>query len=112
MKWQSYILAFWVVFLTVQPTIAFANSQQESECCGSCCENESSNQKKDQPTKNDCKDQNCNPFQSCGCCLGFTVRTSLLKIEAPELQKSILTITKENSISHYSPDVWQPPKIS
>ena len=112
MKWLSYILAFWVVFLTVHPAIALASSSADSECCGSCCGNENDSQKKDTPINKDCSNQSCNPFQACGCCMGFVLKTAFLKMEQPIVQRSMLIIFKENSISQFSPDVWQPPKIS
>jgi hypothetical protein len=40
MKGLSYIFAFFVVFLTIQPTIALINETSETSCCGSSCHNE------------------------------------------------------------------------
>lgn len=114
MKWLSYIFTFVVVLLTVQPTLVLASENHVSECCGSsCCEEENEDSPKDNQKKsNNCKDQNCNPFQSCGCCLGFTVKSEFYGVQSPIVQKAILVSRIENFISQYTPDFWQPPKIA
>lgn len=113
MKLLSYLLAFFVVFLTIQPTIALANEKPETNCCGSsCCSEEEETPKDTKQNKNDCSNQNCNPFQSCGCCIGFTVKAGFNQIQPPIVQQPLHVSKVESSISHYSPDVWQPPKTS
>lgn len=113
MKWLSCILTFVVVLLTVQPMLVLASEKPVSECCGSsCCDEEEDAPKDTQKKGGDCKDQNCNPFQSCGCCLGFTVKSSFFGIEPPVIQKATLISRIENSISQYTPDFWQPPKLA
>lgn len=113
MKWLSYILTFVVVLLTVQPMFVLASEKPVSECCGSsCCDEEEDAPKDTQKKDGDCKDQNCNPFQSCGCCLGFTVKSGFFGVEPPVIQKAILISRIENSISQYTPDFWQPPKLA
>lgn len=92
--------------------LVLASEKPLSECCGSSCCNDDETSKKDQPTNDNCKDQNCNPFQSCGCCLGFTVKSGFFGVQPPIIQKATLISRIENSISQYTPDFWQPPKIS
>jgi len=113
MKGVSYLLAFLLVFLTIQPTIAFGTEKPETNCCGSsCCSEEEKIPEDTKQNKNDCSDQNCNPFQSCGCCIGFTVKAGFNQIQSPIVQQPTLVSKVESSISHYTPDVWQPPEIS
>ena len=114
MKRLSYIFTFFVVFLTIQPTVALINETPETSCCGSSsCGNEDEDSTPDSKhDKGDCKDQNCNPFQACGSCLGFTVINGFYQIKTTIVQKSSPVFFTENFISQFSPDVWQPPKIS
>ena len=112
MKWLSYILAFFVIVLTAQPLLSLMNEKTETFCGSSCCNEEDDTPKDSNKNKSDGNDKNCNPFKACGCCMGFTVRTSFIRIDAPAIQKSMSIIFKQHFISQYSPDVWQPPKIS
>lgn len=110
MKSISYILTIVVLLLTVQPTLVLASEKPVSECCGSSCD-ENDAPKDTQKKDGDCKDQNCNPFQSCSACLGFTVKSGFYGVQPPVNQKATLVSSIENSISQYSRDFWQPPKI-
>lgn len=109
----SFLLTLVVVLLTVQPTLVLASENHVSDCCGSACSDEEEGATKNTTEKGtNCKGQNCNPFQSCGCCLGFTVKSGFFGVEPPVIQKTTLISKIENSISQYTPDFWQPPKIS
>lgn len=113
MKWLSYILTVFVLLLAAQPTIALANDTTKGACCSSSCCGEQKEEPKDNKTnKKDCSTQNCNPFQSCGACIGFTVKNSLFKLSSPPYQKELPNCHVRSFISQYSPDFWQPPKIS
>lgn len=112
MKWLSYILTFVVVVLAIQPTLALVSEKPVSEYCGSSCCYDVQDAPKDTENKSgDFKDQNCNPFQSCGCCLGFTVKSGFFGMQPPMINKSTLVSCIENSSSQFTPDFWQPPKI-
>jgi len=88
----------------MQPVIALASDSDGAVCCDSGCG------EGDEQTQDDC--ESCNPFQACGCCLGFTVKTIVYKIEQPSVNTFVTVLFKENITSQFSPDVWQPPKIS
>jgi len=110
MKIFAFIMAFVVLFLSVQPALALFEKKQKTECCSGCCQKDENTPKKEQPTKSPCND-NCNPFQSCGACVGYTIDFPTLNLYEPFSKGAKLAIVTQQVFSQFSPDFWQPPKI-
>jgi hypothetical protein len=109
MKVFASIMAFVVLFLSVQPALALFEKKQKAECCSGCYHKDSGTPKKEQPTKNT-SNNFCNPFQSCGSCVGYTPDFSIISVFEPfEGAKS--AIVTQQAFSQFSSDFWQPPKI-
>ena len=112
MKLLAYILIFLVAGLTAQPILSSMYLHSSNNCCENSCEKEFNTKEKNTPTEKNCKNQNCNPFQSCCCSIGFTVKTFFYKIDSLIVKDSKIVLFAENSVSQYSSNVWQPPKVS
>lgn len=100
-----------MLFLSVQPALALIEKKQKTECCGSCSQEDNDTPNKEQPAKNPCSD-NCNPFQSCGACVGYTVNFPTLISFEPFVNGVKLPLFTQQVYSQFSPDFWQPPKIA
>lgn len=112
MKILASILALFVLFLSVQPALALLTPKQQAECCGGCCQKVPETPKQEQPSNNNCQDTNCNPFLSCGCCIGYTVAFHSFIVQQPLIIKSQSVVLNEHGKSEFFSKCWQPPKIS
>lgn len=111
MKIFASIMAFGVLFLSVQPALALLKQKQSTQCCGGGC-HKTTDEKKSSGDNNS-PSNNCNPFQSCASNIcSFTVTSSFLSIKAPNLYSNNFTPFSENFYSQFAPDFWQPPKIA
>ena len=110
MKIFASIMAFVVLFLSMEPVLALMKSKQATECCGEACQKTTGEQKSS--GDNNSKNNHCNPFQSCAniVCY-FTVVTSQFNIKAPLFYSNVFIIFSEDFRSQFAPDFWQPPKV-
>lgn len=75
---------FYILFLSIEPGVKamYAGiSKEKVECCENCCfrkENSSSQKEKKSSDKN--TTENCNPFEACNACIGYTVNISPIAI--------------------------------
>ena len=111
MKVFASIMAFIVLFLSVQPAFALFDKMQKTECCSGCSQEDNDTPKQEQPAKNN-PSNNCNPFQSCGACIGYTVGFPALNVFVPVFKEAKLATVTQQVYSQFSPDFWQPPKIA
>src|SRR5688500_15799662 len=69
MKLVAFLLAFMVLFLSVQPAVALLQESNAAQCAGGCCTEEST-PAADAPATDDCGSQ-CNPLLACSTCGGY-----------------------------------------
>jgi hypothetical protein len=112
MKILSYIFAFYIMLLTVQPAVALLLKKETKDCCSECCNKCKDVPKQENQNKDNCPESACNPFQACGCCVGYTLSVNTLNFVSSFTQNTERVIFKENFISQFSVNIWQPPKIS
>jgi len=113
MKIIASIMAFVVLFLSVEPALALLKKKQSNECCGEGCHKTGNEQKQEPSGDNSSQNDNCNPFQSCASNIcSFTVTSSFFSIKEPQFYSNNFTLFSENFLSQFAPDFWQPPKIA
>ena len=108
MKFITYLLIITISFLAFKP--AFDAMGFGENCCTSQCSvlDMDDNEKEE---KKDCKDYNCNPFQTCCSNVLLIAEPSLVNIE------SVLTFPKQNFTFQgtyqftLAADFWQPPRF-
>lgn len=112
MKIFASIMAFVVLFLSVEPALVLLQKKQTTECCGGSCHKDTDTQNQEQPANDNSQNNNCNPFQSCANTVcNFTVASSFFNIKGPLFYSNIFIPFSENFLSQFAPDFWQPPKI-
>ncbi len=113
MKIVASIMAFVVLFLSVEPAFDLLKKKQSTECCGGSC-HKTTDEKNQKPSgDSNSKNDNCNPFQSCASNIcTFTVTFSFFNIEELHFYSNNFTPFSENFHSQFAPDFWQPPKIA
>lgn len=112
MKVLASIVAFVVLFLSVEPAFALLQNKESTECCGGSCHEDTDSQKQGPSSTDNSQDNNCNPFQSCGNSIcNFTVPFSFFSINKHLFYSNNFTLFSENFLSQFAPDFWQPPKI-
>ena len=119
MKATAFILATFISFLIVQPTMlqfysSFSQLTQDNSCTDACCKHEQTDnkQKPDNQNSNDCCPKGgCNPLEQCTCCVCLTVsQTPIQFITTVVLNKHITPISV-GIVSKYSADCFHPPEI-
>lgn len=115
MKIFSFIFSFYILFLTVEPSLrnmGAISSQETGTCCGSFCVPIEKNQSENQAdNKEDTENKACNPFQSCKCCIGFNPNFVFLTFTPIPLLGQSQTVSNEKIPLQISLDFWQPPKV-
>ncbi len=115
MRFFTYILAVFVLFLSVEPGIAsvFMPQQDICSCDNHCTPVSGKKDKREKGKKN--PDQgcaNCNPFQSCGNCIGYNIPQNLLNTGLIYYISSRQFLFNVHADSPFAFDFWHPPKIS
>lgn len=111
MKYITNILIVFFLYLSIKPGVEnlLNNSMIVQSCCGDVCiqdfENETDEDK-------NCDGKACNPFQICGSCVLFCMKSSFQS----EITQLKINTTKGFTfysifISKFASDFWQPPKI-
>ena len=113
MRWFAFIMTLVVFTLTIEPAISalFTKENVETGCCEHC-RKQTQDTKKQSNNNNKSHDNNCNPFQSCSTCLGFTVDFSKINFSARPFTNNELSLLTLQIKPQFYPDFWQPPKIS
>lgn len=119
MRFLSLIFSFYLLFLAVEPGIkAIFSGQPISECCGGSCtpikdeKKEQSNDQGNQDKNNTSHNADCNPFEACKACLGYTISISSCQF-AINIDYVDLPLPVSDDIpSNLALDFWQPPKIA
>lgn len=100
-KYLSFILALYILILSVAPTIVEDKCLQEQTT-------EQGQSEQDQ----DCSDC-CSPFMGCHTCNGFTFPTATFSLKSVIVySEKKIPLYKDNFSSDFFPSIWQPPKIS
>jgi hypothetical protein len=112
MRFASPILAIFVLFLAVAPSLSLvAKLISAEECKKSCCSHsEQKSSQKENKSDNCCKDF-CNPFLSC-CNGSALVSESYYLPSKAKYSDQHFTDFKQNPYSAYIADAWNPPKFS
>ena len=111
MKTFAIIFGVYIMYLAILPglnLIVNASTSGTETCCTESC-----GPGEQAPVEEPGEDnQGCNPFQSCYCCIGFSVDSGFhpLTIE-PIYTRSYLHTTEQVPPS-LTIDFWQPPKIT
>jgi hypothetical protein len=102
MKIFTFILSFYILFLSAVPCCAFDNCKDEAQ----------RTQKANQHEHNDgCK--NCSPFNQCGNCVGFTFSSNAFQVHKPQqLTQQKSSVITQSITSKYFSSFWQPPRLS
>jgi hypothetical protein len=109
-KFTAFILAFVVLFLSVQPALAVLKEEQTAECAGGCCQHEEEIPAESGPNDDDCGNQ-CNPLLACSTCGGFLTNFLSFEITTIIEQSAKCASGSQRIYSQFSPDFWQPPKL-
>jgi hypothetical protein len=109
MKLFGIILSFYLLFLSIQPGLKLLLlSKTRTACCAGCTpvKQDDTEKKGSAPTKAD-----CNPFESCKSCIGYTVTFSGSLIEHYFFKQVIRIPFSVTVPKNLALDFWQPPKI-
>ena len=102
--------------LTFEPAISamLTTESVDTACCDRCHEptEDKQDDKKQQGDNDRSCDSNCNPFQSCSTCLGFTAEYPKISFTARPLMSIELSLLTLQIKQQFYPDFWQPPKIA
>lgn len=112
MRVFAHILMLCILLLSAKQSLDVMFTRLETECeCGSSCTPISPEKKSTNTPAPKQGAQACNPFQSCGTCVGYTIPENAVFI-------ALLTDTYTERTGYdvqmhpqFSPDFWQPPKI-
>ena len=114
MKFLTFILATFILFLAVMPGIISLSLPTDinQTCCGGQCNPTSDNDNaQDQNEDNDCDEKSCNPFQVCSSFV--LICYNIPSISIPKtIVFSVKGFTYQSVfISQFATDFWQPPKF-
>jgi hypothetical protein len=114
MKFLTFILASFILFLAVMPGINSLSLPADinQTCCGGQCNPVSDNDNtQDQNEDNDCDEKSCNPFQVCSSFVLICYNIPSISIPKPTFF-SVKGFTYQSFFtSQFAPDFWQPPKF-
>jgi len=100
-KYLSFILAVYVLLLSVAPNLV------DDECFNE----QTTEQGQNQQDKQDCSDC-CSPFMGCHTCNGFTVSVTSFSVQSFLVYSDLkVSLYDENFVSEFFSSIWQPPKI-
>jgi len=114
MKFLTFILATFILFLAVKPGIDLLSLQTDTEqtCCGGqCTPTSDSDNSQDQNQDNDCDGKSCNPFQVCSSCVLVCMNLPFDYIPKPTVFSNKGFTYQSAFISQFASDFWRPPKI-
>jgi len=114
MKFLTFILASFILFLAVMPGIKSLSLPTDinQTCCGGQCNPISDNDNaQDQKEDNDCDEKSCNPFQVCSSFVLICYNIPSISIPKPTFFSVKGFIKQSFFISQFAPDFWQPPKF-
>jgi hypothetical protein len=107
MKLFGYILAFYLILLSVVPCCTFDDFPEDKMDISAETEQSANHETGDE----DCG--SCSPFFSCGGCATATVDFQQAILDLASLQDSpVYTSYIEISLPKVDYDFWQPPKLS
>jgi hypothetical protein len=115
MKIAGFILAFYILFLGLEPglrDISLPASQETAKCCEGSCEPIAESQPEKKSEDKNAGNKACNPFQFCKCCTGVNTNSILVSSETFCAVFKPKGTRKENIPPQVVLDFWQPPKIA
>lgn len=113
MKFLTFILAFSITFLAIEPGIESILSQTETKqsCCGGqCTPNSENNRPYEENHEDDCSGKLCNPFQVCSNCALDCNNLPIANLYKPPYLERKGFSYKFAFTSQFISDFWQPPK--
>ncbi len=120
MKFIAYILSLYILLLATAPGVkamyaVLSKQEQKVDCCSQCSSNKEdrSSQKEKGSSEKNTRPDNCNPFEACNACIGYTVNLSPVSISIlPVFYADKPLGTVQNKLSNdFSADFWQPPRL-
>lgn len=109
MRSAGFLLAFMVLFLSVQPVMAMMQQTEEASCAGGCCQQDGHDE--DEPAGDPCG-STCNPFLACSSYASFPSNPLLLTVYSIDMPPSPAASLTQDIYSRFSVDFWQPPRIA
>lgn len=115
MKVFGFMIAFYILFLSVQPGLSdmiSLTSQSVETCCGGSCQPFEREDPTKEPERKGCdENSNCNPFQTCKGCPAFTSDFTYQNFLLVPLFSKQRIGTNDRVPPRITLDFWQPPKI-
>ena len=110
MKFLAVILSFYILLLTMQPTLAAINFSCKKECSSSCSAQNCDKQAPEEQQENNTTGMMCNPFQSCVLCCCCIVAERQIDMVALQPARIVTAAVPEGFISGFISDCFHPPK--
>ena len=114
MKLTAFILASYILLLTVQPVavqVYLSVTHHTQTCHMACCKHkQGENTKHD---ANNCCDKGiCNPFGMCNCCFVYNESATTVGYDKLAINNKFIAKDDNNLVSSYLSDCFHPPEIS
>jgi len=115
-KFLSLIFAFYIGGIIIQPSLSVLINKIETQevCDDQCCSNEGScdsNGCDDQKNNDCCPSGICNPFESCACCVGFSITKPIIGITSNDVNVNYSEPEIKKVHYGFSSDCFHPPEI-
>lgn len=114
MKLLIFRIATFILFLAVKPGINLLSlrAYTEQTCCGRQYTQASGNDKsQEQNQDNNSEGKSCNPFQLCSSCILVCLNIPFISIPKPTVFSDEKFTYQSTVTSHFTPGIWQTPKI-
>jgi hypothetical protein len=105
-KVAAFILAFILLFFTIQPLFGTPKEVSKMQCCrkGHCS--------KKGEKKDNCENKGCNPFMACAYGNYFIAVKPFISTIPSIIIKEKRVLIKDNYSSTYLSDCWHPPELA
>lgn len=110
MKLVAFLLAFIVLFLSVQPALATLQQTEVAQCAGGCCKEEAMPDA-GAPVTDNCSDR-CNPFLSCSSNGIYLHDNPTVSTAAVFININKHAACSQDTYAQFWADVWQPPRLA
>jgi hypothetical protein len=100
-----------IITLLATPSLSLIDLAIENQSCSTSCCTSSAQDQSDENNENGCNNV-CNPFLSCGSCIGFISPSSSLLRQQLVFIKPTINIAQEFPLAQFTHSIWHPPKFS
>ena len=110
MKFFAVILSFYILLLTMQPTLSAIDLSCKEECRSVCSTQNCEKQAPQKQQENNSTGRKCNPFQSCVLCCCCIVAERQIDVVALPTARAFTPPVYEGFISGFISDCFHPPE--